>query len=389
MTPQDMHATTKRRRVSGAAAAIIAVSVLTACTAESLGAPPQSSMAGVAPSPSSLAPSPTSLAPLPSKGTPTVAFGEPEIVTANLDAPWSVAFHGQTPLVSERDTARILELGSDGSSREVATITGVTPMGEGGLLGIATHNGYLYSYFTASGGNRIERYEVTGRPGELVLGFAETILDGLPSAGYHNGGRIAFGPDGMLYVTVGDAGNRYSAQNLELPSGKILRMTPDGGVPEDNPFPGSLIYSYGHRNPQGIAWADDGTMYASEFGQNTWDELNVIEPGGNYGWPNVEGIAGEGRFIDPVQQWGPAEASPSGIAVHNQMIYIANLRGQRLREVALTDVSTAVERFVGQYGRLRDVTVAPDGSLWIITNNTDGRGNPSADDDRIVRFPLT
>ncbi|VII98863.1 hypothetical protein [Arthrobacter sp. DR-2P] len=115
----------------------------------------------------------------------------------------------------------------------------------------------------------------------------------------------------------------------------------------------------------------------------------MIEPGGNYGWPDVEGIAGEGRFIDPVQQWGPAEASPSGIAVHNQMIYIANLRGQRLREVPLTDVSTAVERFVGQYGRLRDVTVAPDGSLWILTNNTDGRGNPSADDDRIVRFPLT
>ncbi|MFY9633863.1 MAG: PQQ-dependent sugar dehydrogenase [Cellulosimicrobium cellulans] len=315
-------------------------------------------------------------------------MSEPEVIAGSMDAPWSIAFHDQSALVSERDTARILEVSSDGSSREVATIAGVTPRGEGGLLGIATHEGYLYSYFTASSGNRIERSRITGSRGGLGLGPAETILDGLPSAGFHNGGRIAFGPDGMLYATVGDAGNRDSAQNLNTPSGKILRMTPIGAVPDDNPFPGSRVYSYGHRNPQGLAWTDAGTLYASEFGQNTWDELNVIEPGGNYGWPIVEGIAGEHGFIDPVQQWAPAEASPSGMAIHEGSIYIANLRGKRLRQVPLDDPSTAVERFVGQYGRLRDVTVTPDGALWILTNNTDGRGDPADGDDRIVRVPV-
>jgi glucose/arabinose dehydrogenase len=190
-----------------------------------------------------------------------------------------------------------------------------------------------------------------------------------------------------LYATAGDAGNRSSAQDLGSLSGKILRMTPDGQVPADNPFEGSLVYSYGHRNPQGIAWDRDGTLYASEFGQNTWDELNVIEPGGNYGWPEVEGIAGRDGFIDPVQQWKPAQASPSGIAIAADAIHIANLRGQRLRDVPLNDLAASSERFTGKYGRLRDVVVAPDGALWVLTNNTDGRGDPSPGDDRILRIP--
>lgn len=171
-------------------------------------------------------------------------------------------------------------------------------------------------------------------------------------------------------------------------SGKILRMTPDGDVPLDNPFPNSFVYSYGHRNSQGIAWTEDGTMYASEFGQDTWDELNRIEAGGNYGWPEVEGIVGEDGFIDPLQQWSPDDASPSGIAIHDGSIYIANLRGERLRTVPLADPATADEQFVDVYGRLRDVVVAPDGSLWILTNNTDGRGDPNRGDDRILRVPL-
>src|SRR5690606_4547873 len=134
-------------------------------------------------------------------------------------------------------------------------------------------------------------------------------------------------------------------------------------------------YSYGHRNPQGIAWDAQGTMYASEFGQDTWDELNVIEAGGNYGWPEAEGIAGDDAFIDPVQQWHPADASPSGMVIAEDRIYIANLRGQRLREIPIADITTAAEHWVGEYGRLRDVTVGPDGELWVLTNNTDGRGN--------------
>lgn len=309
-----------------------------------------------------------------------------ETIASGLDAPWSVAFHEGTPLVSERDSARILELDGHGTAREVAVVDGVVPRGEAGLLGIAVREGRLYAYFTADDENRIVRYPLSGEPGSLALGPGESILDGIPAAGNHDGGRIAFGPDGMLYATAGDAGDTGSAQDPDSLAGKILRMTPEGGIPIDNPFPGSYVFTLGHRNPQGIAWGPDGAMYASEFGQNTWDELNVIEAGGNYGWPAAEGIAGEPGFIDPVQQWHPSDASPSGISVLDGSLYIANLRGQRLREVPLDDLSSSTEYFSGELGRLRDAVVAPDGSLWILTNNTDGRGQPGPDDDRIVRF---
>ncbi len=309
-----------------------------------------------------------------------------ETVAQDLDAPWSIAFHEGTPLVSERDSARILELGDDGEAREVAVIDGVAPGGEGGLLGLAVRDGELYTYFTAQGENRVERREILGRPGALELGDPVTVIDGIPAAGNHNGGRIAFGPDGMLYITAGDAGDRDSAQDREALSGKILRVEPDGGIPDDNPFGDSPVYSYGHRNPQGIGWDADGTMYASEFGQDTWDELNVVEAGGNYGWPDVEGIAGDGRFIDPVQQWTPDVASPSGLAVTDTEILIANLRGERLRAVPLEDLATSRERFTAELGRLRDVVVTPGGEIWILTNNTDGRGDPRSGDDRNHRL---
>ncbi|MGO1182980.1 MAG: PQQ-dependent sugar dehydrogenase [Micrococcaceae bacterium] len=308
------------------------------------------------------------------------------VVSENLEVPWSLAFHQDTPLVSERDSARILELDEQGESREVAVIDGVEPQGEGGLLGIAVHEEYLYAYFTASDENRIERYVLSGEPGGLRLGEAETVLEGIPAASYHNGGRIAFGPDGMLYVTTGDAGETASAQDLDSLAGKILRMEPEGTPPADGAFDDSVVHSYGHRNPQGLAWDAEGTLYASEFGQDTWDELNVIEPGGNYGWPEVEGIAEEDRFIDPVQQWQPREASPSGMDVADGSIWIANLRGSRLIEVPLDDLGSSTEHLVDEHGRLRDVAIAPDESLWILTNNTDGRGDPGPDDDRILRF---
>ena len=333
------------------------------------------------------APSSDSSAPSAS-GQPSASPQPVTVIAENLDAPWSIAFHEGTALVSERDTARILEIAADGTVHEVGTIADVAPRGEGGLLGIAVRDGYLYVYATGDDENRIDRYELTGEPGRLGLGASETVLDGIPSAGNHNGGRIAFGPDGMLYATAGDAGDRNSAQDLASLSGKILRMTPDGGIPADNPFADSLVYSYGHRNPQGLAWDDDGTLYTSEFGQDTWDELNAIEPGGNYGWPDAEGIVGSPDMIDPVQQWAPSEASPSGIAIADGTLYIANLRGERLRTVPLGGATTSSERFVGEYGRLRDVVQAPDGSLWILTNNTDGRGEPDAGDDRILRVPI-
>lgn len=303
-----------------------------------------------------------------------------------LDAPWSIAFHDGVALVSERDRARVLEIADDGETREVAVIDGVVPAGEGGLLGLAVRDGELFTYFTAQDENRVERREITGEAGDLSLGEPTTVIEGIPAAGNHNGGRIAFGPDGMLYITTGDAGDRDSAQDVDALSGKILRLTPEGDLPDDNPFDDSPVFSYGHRNPQGMAWDAEGTMYASEFGQDTWDELNVIEPGGNYGWPEVEGIADDDDFIDPVQQWSPGDASPSGIAVSGSDILIANLRGERLRVVPLDDLTTGTERFAGELGRLRDVITGPDGTPWVLTNNTDGRGSPRPGDDRILRL---
>ena len=314
--------------------------------------------------------------------------GEPSDVVTGLDAPWSVVFVGDTPLVSERDSGRILEVLAGGGTRTVGTVGGIAHGGEGGLLGLAVRDGQLYAYSTGAGGNRIQRIALTGGPGSYGLGEAVTILDGLPRAGIHNGGRIAFGPDGMLYAGVGDAGQTSRSQDLGSLGGKILRMTPDGGVPADNPFPGSLVWSYGHRNVQGLAWTADGTMFASEFGQNTWDELNVITPGANYGWPVVEGIAGAPDFVDPVQQWATSAASPSGLVAAGGTLFLANLRGQVLRSIPVADPSTSTELYRGTYGRLRAVAVAPDGSLWVVTNNTDGRGSPRSGDDRILRIPL-
>jgi len=365
----------RRRRARGkliGRAAVLAACFGAVIVPASCGSTDESDPAGTTPAPSGR------------DGAVTLT-GAPQAVTAGLQAPWSVVFRDDTALVSERDSGRILELADDGAAREVGTIEGVASGGEAGLLGMAVDDrGRLYVYSTGNDGNRIERYELTGSPGSLRLGASETLLDGIPSASFHDGGRIAFGPDGMLYATAGDAGQSSSAQDRDSLAGKILRMTPDGEAPDDNPFPDSLVYSYGHRNPQGLAWAADGTMFATEFGQDTWDELNVITPGGNYGWPNVEGIADDDDFIDPIQQWAPSDASPSGMTAIDGTLFIANLRGEVLRAVPIADPSRSTEYYAGEYGRIRDVTGTPDGDLWFVTNNTDGRGDPGPGDDRIL-----
>jgi glucose/arabinose dehydrogenase len=387
-----------RRRLTGVAFTMAAL--LTACSSGSGetddrdGREPEATSAGADSGPSSTRSGSDSAA-----GAPDA--GSPEVVATGLESPWSIAFHGTTPLVSERDSGRILEIDDDGRAREIGRIDEVSAAGEAGLHGLAVNDDDLYAFFAAGTENRIVRFDLLGEAGSLSLGNAETILDGLPTANFHNGGRLAFGPDGMLYATLGDTGDRGSAQDKDALSGKILRMTPDGGVPEDNPFDDSLVFSMGHRNPQGIGWDDEGTMYAAEFGQDTWDELNVIEAGGNYGWPEVEGIAevgggsgsggghtgsGADDFIDPVQQWSPDEASPSGLTVIDDSIFIAGLRGERLHRVPLDDLSTSSELWTGDHGRLRDVVQAPDGSLLVLTNNTDGRGDPGPDDDQLLRF---
>ncbi len=310
-----------------------------------------------------------------------------EDVVTGLEAPWGAAFLPDgSALVTERDTARILSV-RDRAAQEVAHLPEAQPRGEGGLLGIAVSPDYatdrwVYVYYTSADDNRIARLRLDD-PGRVV-----PIFVGIPKADRHNGGRIAFGPDGMLYVGTGDALDEPAAQDRSSSAGKILRLTPDGAAAPGNPFGATPVYSYGHRNVQGLAWDATGTMFASEFGQDIYDELNRIEPGGNYGWPDAEGMADDNRFIDPVATWAVEDASPSGIAVDAAgRVWMACLRGQRLYRVA-TDGSGAQVLLQDRHGRLRDVVTAPDGSLWVLTSNHDGRGDPADDDDRILRIPM-
>jgi glucose/arabinose dehydrogenase len=367
----------------GLALAVATAVALAGCTSAPQASTPPPAPSGTA----STAPSPAA------DPIGAVIPGAVSELADGLAAPWSVApLSNGSALISERDTAGILELTGDGDVRPVGDVDGVAPGGEGGLLGLASTelggSTWLYAYFTAEGDNRIVRMPLTGQPGSLELGDAEVVLDGIAKAGNHNGGRLAFGPDGMLYATVGDASDRPSAQDPASLNGKILRMTPEGEVPDDNPFDGSLVWSLGHRNPQGIAWTESGAMYAAEFGQDTWDELNRIEPGANYGWPEVEGIGGREGFVDPLVQWTTDEASPSGVAAMGSTIFVAGLGGERIWVVQGADDGAPTTESFGDYGRIRDVVAAPDGGLWFLTNNTDGRGDPREGDDRLFSAVL-
>jgi glucose/arabinose dehydrogenase len=273
----------------------------------------------------------------------------------------------------------------------VGKVRGVVPNGEGGLLGLSAKPGYdswLYVDLTTAHDNRVVRIRLLGTPGNYSLGEEQTLLTGLPTAGNHDGGRLKFGPDGDLYITAGDATDRERAQDLDYLGGKILRIEPDGSIPPDNPFPNSPVWSYGHRNPQGIAWDDSGRMWASEFGQDTWDELNIITAGKNYGWPIVEGKGTNPRFVNPVLQWSTADASPSGLLYTHGTLFLAALRGERLWAIYPTaSPVAAVPWFTGEFGRLRDVIDGPAGTIWILTNNT-ARGTPRRGDDQILQVRL-
>jgi len=336
--------------------------------------------------------SPPNLTPPPST---SVAEGPPSVVatviTTGLAVPWGIAFLPDgSALVTERDTRRIVRVSADGATiTPVQTIEDAQPGGEGGLLGIAVSpdygtDGLVFIYYTSATDNRIARLRLGEPP--------EPIVTGIPKAGIHNGGRLAFGPDGYLYASTGDAGVTSRSQDPGTLAGKILRMTTDGQPAPGNPFPDSLVWSYGHRNVQGLAWDSEGRMYATEFGQNTWDEINLIEPGRNYGWPEVEGIGERSEFVDPIQVWPTSESSCSGAAITGNVLVAACLRGTRVWLLPLADGELAgepVAALVGEYGRLRAAATAPDGSIWISTSNRDGRGRPVDDDDRILRLVVS
>lgn len=304
-------------------------------------------------------------------------------VAANLDVPWGIAFLGDgSALIAERNTAAVKRLAS-GAVTDVGTVEGVAARGEGGLLGLATAGQTVYAYITTGGDNRVVRMGFDG----TSLGGQTAVFTGIPAGSRHDGGRIAFGPDGKLYVATGEVGNTDLAQDKSSLGGKILRINPDGSIPGDNPDPASPIWSYGHRNIQGLAWDSAGRLWATEYGANKVDELNLIQRGGNYGWPIAEGRSDETGFINPAVEWPTGDASPSGLAFYGGSLWVACLRGERLYRIPVGGDGTLGEPaalFVGQYGRLRTVVPAPDGTLWFSTSNRDGRGDARSGDDRIL-----
>ncbi|CAN5180773.1 PQQ-dependent sugar dehydrogenase [soil metagenome] len=324
---------------------------------------------------------------------------EPQIdttITEGLTSPWGLAFLPEgDALVSERDTGLIKRVPVDGGEAvTVGELPEADPSSEGGLLGLAVHpefpeQPWVYAYYSTPSDNRVVRMRFE----DDTLGPQEVLLEGIPVAQIHNGGRLGFGPDGLLYISTGDASESGTAPDRGSLAGKILRLTPEGEPAPDNPF-GTEVYSLGHRNVQGIAWDDEDNLYASEFGQDTWDELNRVAAGANYGWPTVEGRSGgSDEFVDPLVQWGTDEASPSGIAYAQGSVWMAALAGERLWRIDVTPTGSVrgepVAFLTGEYGRLRTVEAAPDGSLWLVTSNTDGRGDPDEADDRILRLTLS
>jgi glucose/arabinose dehydrogenase len=308
-------------------------------------------------------------------------------VASNLEVPWGIAFLPDgSALVTERDSGRVLQV-TGRSVREVGVVEEAQPDGEAGLLGVAVSPSYaqdqrVFLYATTDSDNRVLR--TTLRNGRLSR--LEPILTDIPRAGNHDGGRMIFGPDGHLYVATGEAGQPDLAQDRDSLGGKILRITPDGDPAPGNPDRRSPVWTWGHRNVQGLAFDADGNLWASEFGQNSFDELNLIRKGRNYGWPMVEGMGDEGGLTNPQVTWSTDEASPSGLAFVAGRLWLGALRGERLWRVDVNSGKATAEKgfFVGEYGRVRTVVPTPDGNLWVTTSNRDGRGDPADADDRIL-----
>lgn len=320
--------------------------------------------------------------------------GVHQVIAENLDIPWDIVFLPNGDILVTERPGTVVRI-DDGKRYP---IQGVHHRGEGGLLGMVLHpefeqNRQVYLYLTTQTAqgvtNRVERYRFED---DALTGRTE-IISGIPGAVYHDGGRMAFGPDGHLYITTGDATNESLAQDTGSLAGKILRIRDDGSVPADNPF-GNAVYSYGHRNPQGLAWDGQGRLWSTEHGRSGvasgYDELNLIRAGGNYGWPEIQGSETREGMIPPALHSGPRTTWAPASAVHHRgSIFFGGLRGQALYEAVLPEDGGEPHlrtHFEGEFGRIRTVVFGPDGAMHLTTSNTDGRGSPVSEDDRIIRI---
>jgi len=325
-----------------------------------------------------------------------------ETVAENLDIPWSIVWDPDgTIFFTERNgNVRIIQ---DGIVSEKPILSLDVGGFEGGLLGIAldpnySENHYIYLFYTYNNFFSTENKVVRYVESNLTLSEDKVLIDKIPGGPNHDGGRIQFGPDGKLYITTGDAGNAGLAQDKNSVAGKILRINSDGSIPEDNPFSGSPIYSYGHRNPQGLDWDDSGNLVATEHGPRQHDEINVIVPGANYGWPDIIGSETMEGLVTPIMNTGDDTWAPSGAEFYDGnkipqwtgKFFVATLRGNHLHmidfDIEKNKVLSHQKLFVGDFGRLRDVATGPDGYLYFLTSNRDGRGSPEINDDRILRI---
>jgi glucose/arabinose dehydrogenase len=378
--------------------AVVALALLVAQTSTG-------SCAGNDPAPSSPTPATPAPQPVPSAAVFTTQDGvrfRVEVVATSLDVPWSLNFAPDRRLFVTERPGRVLVLDLAARTSQVAlTLDDVFAQGEAGALGLAldprfSETKLVYLYYSArtpanTAVNRIVRYrEVGGQLGERAV-----LLDSIPANGIHDGGRLRFGPDGLLYATAGDAANSAFAQDLASAGGKFLRLNPDGSTPRANPS-GSYVYSLGHRNPQGLDWHPaTGDLWASEHGNTGNDEINVIEAGANYGWPRIEGAQTMAGLRPPIIFYNPSIA-PSGASFYRGQLFapfidnlfVATLRGSHLLRLRVDGPGRRIvsqERLLeNEYGRIRDVVSGPDGFLYFATSN--GRGGSTTTDDRIARI---
>jgi aldose sugar dehydrogenase len=319
-----------------------------------------------------------------------VSNGDIEVLYQNLRVPWDIAFIDNEEILITQRNGILVRANAD---LNYINIDEVISVGESGLHGIALHpefesNRYLYLYMSVREEdliNRVVRYRYENG----TLNDRQIIIDNIPAASIHNGGMIRFGPDNYLYITTGDAGVGENAQSLESLAGKILRINDDGSIPENNPFDNSPVYSYGHRNSQGLAWDNENNLWSTEHGRSGnlsgYDEINRIEAGGNYGWPVIQGSETREGMISPVLHSGPTTTwAPGAVVFYEGNLFFSGLRGQSLYQYNVSE-NTLIRHFNQEYGRIRSVVLGPDNNIYMSTSNLDGRGSPMSGDDRIIK----